>query len=73
MPGRPVNQTQLADLRALHRAARMAHQLDDEPGLIASVFAEFGRVRWLVVPLAGVAIAVFVLFVGFLAGAAGKP
>lgn len=61
-----------ADLRRLHTAARLAHGWDPQTERtdIAGVFALFGPYRWLVVPLAGVAGALVVVFVGFLAGAA---
>lgn len=75
MPGRELNPTPSADLRGLVEAARLAHAwdphyVDTRP---SAVFREFGRWRWLVVPLVGLAIAGFVWVVSALAGFANTP
>lgn len=63
-------------LRAVRAADQLAHQgeawdphtTDPRP---RAVFREFGRLRWLVVPFAGVIAALVVLAVGVLAGPGG--
>lgn len=58
----PHVSTPTEDLRRLHQAARMAHGWDPyaTDTRLTAVFREFGRYRWLIVPLAALVFAVFV-------------
>lgn len=53
------------DIEALVLAGQMAHRTHTADTGIPAAFREFGRYRWLVVPLAGVAVALFVWAVLF--------
>lgn len=74
MAGRDVNPTPANDFRAFVEADRIAHagwdpyEVDTRP---SAVFREFGRARWLVVPLAALALALLVWVVGMFVGVNG--
>lgn len=64
--------------RAVQAADRLAHQdIAWDPHTtdtrLRAVFREFGRLRWLIVPLAGVIVALLVYVVGTLAGVPAQP
>lgn len=72
----PHARTPRTDLDRFTEARDLAHReerwdpraTDTRP---AAVFREFGRYRWIVVPLAALVFALFVLVVGLLAGVQG--
>lgn len=56
------------DIEALVLAGQMAHRTHTADTGIPAVFREFGPLRWITVPLAGVAVAAFVWAVGIVVG-----
>lgn len=66
----PYTPTPTCDLEAFIAARDLAHRGRREPGPVRAAFLEWGRFRWLIVPLAALGFAALVAFVASLPGIA---